>query len=301
MAKISVAEAIREIESGKSVAEVLSSLPIVRIRRLAAELGVDVPRKLRRKAEIIAAFVAGMAKPQLPEPGLSITRAVRILANQQPYEDIVSVGMRMLGTSYALVDDLYRMEEAPKEAQDARFMEVLKKKLAKGENDVEAAIAIINEAAKALIACFEERCSHNWKISSYDCKSGQETKNYETEQKAWSDALSEFNTILDTVKEGGNFVHALHLKRIAARINRAEAVEGGYFAKAKIWRGKGKVRIYVNVYDADGKPQLSSLYIESGAVYWQYGEPRKRPVWADGIIAVMKAAINYGTSKNQFL
>lgn len=280
---MSMMNAKTAIENGSDTKDILASLSIVRIRRLSSEMGLGLARSIWRnhKAEIISAFVAAMQKE--PEaPATNIPRAVRIVAAQKSYEDIISIGMRMMGASHALADRLYDVENALKEKQDACFMEVLKERLEMGETNIPAAIAIIEEAAQTLVDRCEERNEHNWV-----CKS--DTADYTADSKAFEAALAEMNRILDTVKEGGNFVRAISLKRTASKINSA-SIDGGYSVSAKIWHGKGKVRIYVNVYDANGKPQLATPYLEDGAVRWQV-EPRTRPVWADSVVAAMKAAV----------
>jgi len=268
-------------EKKMDAATILTSLSIVRIRRLASEMALPLARATwrGRKAEIIAAFVAGMEQGE--EHGTYIPRAVRILAAQGAYESIITIGARMVGTNTRLGDGFFDFEDSPKDAQDAFFMEALEKKLADSETDVPAAIALIEKVAKELVTCTEERKAHDWVEKSA-------TVDYTAENAAWHAALSEMRRVIETVQEGGDFVRTIALKRAVGKID-AAPIDGGYIARAKLWRGKGKTRIYVNVYDADGKPQLATPYLEDGAVYWQYGEPRKRPVWAESVIAAMMA------------
>lgn len=57
MSMVEAVKAIRQNKARRNIVTVLNSISIVRIRRVAAEMGVKLHRSIRRKAEIISAFV----------------------------------------------------------------------------------------------------------------------------------------------------------------------------------------------------------------------------------------------------
>lgn len=168
----------------------------------------------------------------------------------------------------------------------ALFVEALTARLA--ANRDEAGLALLQEAADRLLECADERKAHNWATVTMDCRTG-EKKDYSQEAAAWDKARRAFGDLMNAVMEGVPLAEKARKKELVDAINTA-TVTGGYTLRAKVWKGYGKERIYINVSDPDGKPQPESLYLEGDEIHWKGGKPDPRPVWADEVVAVIRKA-----------
>lgn len=283
MMKMLDAKALLE-EKKMDAATILGSLSIVRIRRLASEMGMPLARATwrGRKAEIVAAFLAAQA------PALSpLVRVARFFAGKSSWGSMKALADTLHGTDYEAVEACLERPwaTATKEERDAFFLEELEARLAKCCGDAAAeGMQVVEAAAQRLADCIDEREAHGWTVisSTWGDRS--------TENAAFLAAEKAFREILTDLNYGKDIARAARLEAIAQAISAAEVEK--YSVQARAWQNYGKTRIYVRVFDEDGREQPEVLYVDldKKGIFWK-STPKVRPEWTDAILAAAKAAV----------
>ena len=162
-------------------------------------------------------------------------------------------------------------------------------------NEAESFVAVLAKADEKTLAVATEGAARFVEItgrrnaSQWLCG----TPELDAESAAFFAAEAEMHALyrnLDAGTRGEELARHADARKAARKLAKAE-VEG-WTVSARVWTNYGKTRVYVRVYDANGREQLDALYIDfdrGGEVYWK-GQPRKRPEWADAVVAAMKAA-----------
>ncbi|MBQ7263523.1 MAG: hypothetical protein IJR14_07360 [Synergistaceae bacterium] len=267
---------------------VLSLIPIIRIRRLSSMMDVELPARIwrARKSEIIAAFVAGMAKEgtkkmEDTEKAALIT-AFRIASGWGKFGHVEDLAMWIHGNNHEPSIAAYEAvaKGATKDEKVALLMVELEKRLAKTCADPAAAMEKVETVAGEFVSCTETRSAQQWSYGTPEKDAAAEDY--------WK-AESAFKALLNAIMEGKDLTEADRLNAIAAKIAATE-IEGVALT-AKPWKNYGKTRIYVTV-TVGGERQTEELFLDldkGGKAFWKTA-PKKRPDWADAVFAAVEAA-----------
>lgn len=214
-----------------------------------------------------------------------LARVARFFAGKSSWGSMRALADTLHGSDYEAVEACLERPwaTATKEERDTFFLEELEKRLAKISGDPAAAMKVVEAAAETLVACLDEREAHGWVELS-------ERGDWRAEGEAFRAAEKAFLDILTALNGGKDIAEAARLDAIAQAISAAEVEK--YSAQARVWQNYGKTRIYIRVFDEDGREQPEVLYVDldKKGIFWKV-TPKVRPEWTDAILAAAKAAV----------